>query len=382
METLLNSVVTDLQAGLGPQLDAVYLFGGLATGTFQPDESAVDLLLVTADNTPLTDIHAAFHPIWQAHGRILRHAPLLTTTSDFANHMTLAPVLAGHLKRHGRALYGSAQRLQQLPDATRQQINAAHAHRALTLSPFLFDDTPADATSTAALRRLARHVTHAPVAPDATAVDLFSHIHAQLSDIGTPPPEMPADTAVDGLVSIVRKTPRLTIFVFDTLTPERIRTIDWQALAAAQMPANNRPVVTTWGHLQTFVQHETAIDHAFDRCSIQWGLDPFAGVTVPVVNVIRQAGHRPCGLRLDLLPRAYLAADHPDNALVHDFQNRVLNVHLEHEILCRLGLSERFRPTRPLPDRTAPTPERIAAIFSQLDEWVTFYAQKVQTPAG
>ncbi len=385
METLLDSVVDRLQSGLGPKLDAVYLFGSLATGTFQPGESAVDLLLIVADDTPPEDVYRAFHPIWQDHGRDLKHAPLFTTPSAFHAQMTLMPVLAGHLRHHAQTLHGSGDRLTCLPTPTREQLDAALTHRALAQSPLLFRDQLADADQPESLRQLrslARLLTHAAAPPDATAVDLLSTVHVQLHAIGAPPPYSPSDPPVPGLVSVVNKTPRLTVFVFDELTPERLHATNWSGLAAALLPPGNRPVVTAYGHLRTFVLHETAVDHAFNRCSIQWGLDPFDGIEVPVANILRQAGQRPCKLRLDTLPRAYLTAvTHDDNALVHDFQNRVLNVHLEHEILCRLDLSTRFQPARPLPDRTLPNTARIAGIFDHLDEWVAFYAAAVQSAA-
>lgn len=382
MEAQLDTILDRLQAGLGPQLDAVYLFGSLATGTFQPGESAVDLLLVVAENTPLEDVYRAFHPIWQAHGRDLQHAPLLTTSTAFADQMALLPVLAGHLKHAARTLYGSGERLAHLPEPTRDQIDAANTHRALALSPLLFQEQLPEAEHAAnlrQLRRLTRHLTHAPVSPEATAVEMLSTVHERLRDVGAPPVEPPADPPVPGLVSIVHKTPRLTVFVFDALTPERLQATDWQSLAAAHLPSGSRPVVTTYGHLRAFVRHETAIDHAFNRCSVQWGLEPFVGIDIPVANIVRQAGQRPCYLRLDTLPRAYLtAATRDSSALVHDFQNRVLNVHLEHEILCRLNLSTRFQPARPLPDRSLPNAARIAGIFDHLDEWVAFYAAAVR----
>lgn len=389
MDTLLDTIVDRLQASLGLRLDAVYLFGSLATDTFQPDESAVDLLLIVADDTPPVDVYRAFHPIWRDYGRDLKHAPLFTTTSAFQDQMSLLPVLAGHLKHHAQVLYGSGARLACLPTPTREQLDAALTHRALALSPLLFQDHLPDtelATSMRQLRSLARLLTHAPAPPDATAVDLLSTVHEQMRDVGAPPPDLPPDLPPDppvpGLVSVVLKSPRVSVFVFDALTPERLRATDWTGLAAELLPSGNRPVVTTYGHLRTFIWHETAIDHAFNRCSIQWGMDPFAGIDIPVANLLRQAGQRPCKLRLDTLPRAYLtAATYDDNALVHDFQNRVLNVHLEHEILCRLDLSTRFQPARPLPDRSLPNAARIAGIFDHLDEWVAYYAAAVQSAA-
>jgi len=71
----------------------------------------------------------------------------------------------------------------------------------------------------------------------------------------------------------------------------------------------------------------------------------------------------------------------PDDAdaihvLIHDLQNRLLNVQLEHELLYRLLSFERFDQPA-LPDRDAPSTERLDGIFEQLDWWSAQYVAKM-----
>jgi len=55
----------------------------------------------------------------------------------------------------------------------------------------------------------------------------------------------------------------------------------------------------------------------------------------------------------------------------------MLNIQLEHELLHRMRQIERFTPPEPLPDRTAPSESRVAAIFRHLDWWATYYSDQM-----
>jgi len=66
---------------MGDQLDAVFLFGSLAGGYYQPGESDVNLLLVVADGTSLHSVRSLFLPIWDEHGSRLRRAPMVASVA-------------------------------------------------------------------------------------------------------------------------------------------------------------------------------------------------------------------------------------------------------------------------------------------------------------
>jgi hypothetical protein len=100
-------------------------------------------------------------------------------------------------------------------------------------------------------------------------------------------------------------------------------------------------------------------------------------------QMMRQAAIVPARIEIDELPHAILSQD--DEALhriIHDFQNKLLNVQLTHELLIRFGEVERFTPPEPLPDRTRPAIERIQAILQHTRWWAIFYTEQMQALAN
>ena len=77
------------------------------------------------------------------------------------------------------------------------------------------------------------------------------------------------------------------------------------------------------------------------------------------------------------LPAAYLVSAEEDAyRIIHDFQNKLLNAQLQHELFYRLFDLPQVEPQPPLPDRDAAAPLRIAAIAGQLSWWSDFYAAR------
>jgi hypothetical protein len=95
---------------------------------------------------------------------------------------------------------------------------------------------------------------------------------------------------------------------------------------------------------------------------------------------MRYSARVPSRILIDELPNIYLTKENSEeslNKIIHDFQNKMLNIGLEHELLVRFGLSERFVPPTPAPGREAPPQQRIAALFQHLEWWADFYASKI-----
>lgn len=92
----------------------------------------------------------------------------------------------------------------------------------------------------------------------------------------------------------------------------------------------------------------------------------------------------PSHILVNALPHSFLtaanASDDTLHKLIHDFQNRMLNIQLENELLFRLGLiPAKFVPPEPLPDREASAKQRLTAIFQHLEWWADFYQAALQT---
>ena len=100
-----ESIREQLPAALGEGLAALYVFGSVATGRYQTG-SDVNLLLVTKANTPLADVRAAFLPLWQEHGAILRSGPALTTVDELRRLVLLNPNFGYQLAHSARRLAG------------------------------------------------------------------------------------------------------------------------------------------------------------------------------------------------------------------------------------------------------------------------------------
>ena len=80
---------------------------------------------------------------------------------------------------------------------------------------------------------------------------------------------------------------------------------------------------------------------------------------MPGIDIQPQAAWRQIGRDASLtlhrdLARAYLSAEDDElGRLIHDFQNRLHNLLLRHEIMIKLSLIEQGDLPKPLPDRTA-----------------------------
>jgi hypothetical protein len=124
---------------------------------------------------------------------------------------------------------------------------------------------------------------------------------------------------------------------------------------------------------------ERAADLRLGRVRHIWGANPLEGVEATTGRILRAAARLAATLHLDALSNAYLTSnDRQAGKIIHDFQNRLLNVQLQHELLHRLAHLPRSEPSPPLPDRHAPAAQRIEAIFAHLDWWAEHYTGQMQ----
>ena len=104
-----DAILVALQKGLGDRLMALYLYGSLAEGTYQSDQSDVNLLAVIECTTDLHLVRSALQPIWDKHASALVNIPIVATQPELERHLALDPIFAGHLVQAGKLLHGDEQ---------------------------------------------------------------------------------------------------------------------------------------------------------------------------------------------------------------------------------------------------------------------------------
>ncbi len=390
MEQRLNNIVKQLTRRMGTQLEALYVYGSYTQHHYLAGESDINLLAVVNDGASIHALRDTFLPIWEEHRAFLRHAPLIVRQSEFSRHMQLNPMLAYHLANNGRLLMGLPDLLLDLPPINQDHAFARLAFEAMQASAALTPELlPSDVAETRLLqlRRLARRIKGDMLTADESPAQMLARIHHFLTPQITKLPttqklgntQMLATNAplLPGLQAIYKETDNM-VFVFGNLPPQQIMKTNWAILVDRLKDQCSGLTITTTAQLSLVVLYETPLALLFKRHQHQWGLQPLANLTASKQHLLRHAARTPSDIQIDFLPNDYLTHDSEQaHRIIHDFQNKLLNVQLEHELLCRMKVTERFTPPSPLPPRTAPHPVRIDAIFNHLGWWADFYANEM-----
>lgn len=368
------------------------MFGSLTQDYFQPGDSDVNLLIVVADGTNIHALRQMFLPIWEAHGAILKRAPMIAAYSAFVRHMQLNPLLCHHLLRDGEQLFGAPDLIESIlppldPNEAYAWLTSEVMRASNALAPALLAEETAVAAP-AQLRRLVRQMRREPVPLHEPAKRLFARAHHFLTPIVSRLPDVrqwagakasPATSPIlPGLQTIYKEAGKM-VLVFAQLTPEQIIRTDWARLSDHIGKHTVGIEVTSTTHLCLIATHERPLDVQFKKFEHNWGPDFLPTLNLPRHQIFRQAARLPSSIEVDALPNALMIQD--DDALheiIHDFQNKLLNVQLEHELMCRFELVERFTPPEPLPSRETPSKQRVIAIFQHLAWWADFYTEQMQ----
>jgi hypothetical protein len=397
-----QAILDSCRESLGQDLKAAYLFGSLASGTFVPGESDINLLLVLAHQSDLHKLRRAYGPVWLRHRDILGQSPVVLLQPALGRYLHLNPVLAQHLRERGRLLAGR-DGLEQVPaPATFEplsqlagQIMAASA----SLAPQMLQ--PADGQRRLAqLRRLFRQTTGQPAPSGAPATmlvgQLLQDLERQITDAlarqpvdfvdrpgSAPPPDAPA--LVPQLLAIYEIEDRLILVLPDQPEPNLVDLIDhvnWPAVADSVGQHYCCLHVVTASQLRLFLYYEAPAAHLFGRYAHAWGANLLSDLNIAAPLVLRDLGRRPAEIGAVTLPHAYLTADDAElPKLIHDLQNRLLNIQLQQELFSRIGSQPRVSPIEPLPGRETALDQRIDTIVSQLDWWSDYYFNALQPAA-
>ena len=393
MRELLHDVTNELKQSLGSKLLGLYLYGSMTSTYYQPGESNINLLLVVDDNSDYHALRQAIQPIWQQYQTDLVQPPMMARQRMLKRHMLLFPNFGYHLAQDGRLLFGRQNLLGPLPDRTPAEFLSHLANEAMevsiALAPHLLEPAVAE-QATRQLHSLARRLLKRQIKPQETAVDLFAAIQnyisrkiIALSTTQLLPPPAPSTSPLPGLHAIYKKELGRIVLVFNQLTIPQIEATDWDRVASQLTNRCNGIHVTTSMQLRLLIKLERPLDMLFQRYTLDWGKNPLADLKPAPLYSLRHGARLPSEIILNEMTPDYLAA--PDDALselVHDYQNRLLNIQLENELLYRMGYMDRYLPEIPLPSREAANPERVQAIFTHLDNWSNFYYNTMKQVAS
>jgi len=307
-------------------------------------------------------------------------------------HLTLFPALARTLKQQGAPLVEERDFLSGLPlmDPRAEFVWLAQEamSASLALTPQLLEPAAAE-QHMVKLRRLARRVHGSPVPAAETAVNLLARVHMQLRQMEVRLPQIePWQTERRPTTSLLLPSLRATykkpekqwmIMVFSSLTPQQIINTNWNHLTNRLTNQYQGLQITTATQLRLIVEMNEAAAVPLRRYDHEWGLDPLGTLEVSQSQIMRDAARLPSKIQVDLLPQAYLIAEDEDiPKLIHDFQNKMLNIQLEHELLHRIEKIDKFTPPERLPGREIPPLKRVEALFQHLGWWADYYAQRSQ----
>jgi hypothetical protein len=376
---------------LGERLQALYLYGSLAAGLYQPEESDINILAVVADEAAAVDpsgsasflhsLAAAFAPVWLSCGSLLRRAPVVVTRSAWLRHLQLNPVLASRLRDESSLLTG----VDLLPPVVLAPGEwaaywATEATRAsAALAPQLLAEKEA-LLAQQRLRRLVRSLSRRPVLPAETPGALFaeaqSHLAAMVAGLpaikATISGRQPGAPPLMPRLQAIYERSDTAILVFPDLTTGEWSAIDWGEVAGLLQNQYARLEVTTAAQLRLSLAQEQALTYSLMGYDHAWGATLLENLPVSRRATLREAARLPSTIQTTALPGAYLSGKEAYQ-LIHDFQNRLLNVHLRHELLVRIhGLAPAV-PSEALPEKEAPTWQRIDAILDHAAWWADYY---------
>lgn len=389
-----EAVTGAMRSALGDDLLAVYLYGSLSDGTYQADQSNINLLAVVSSRSSIHQVRNALKgEIWATYGSILKHAPMLATPKALTRHLTLNPWLRAHFLRSGQVVYGKAIEFdtefvssdaEQLANVGAQVIRATAA-----LAPSLLPAKEAQ-ESLASLRSLARRLFGWPVdAEESSAVlagRVIGHLRKRIIEESLDDWVDQATPNAPPLISDLRaiyETDNHLILVMPDLEPvdlaRRIASADWSQVASRVTDQFRGLHVTTPSLLRLVVRFEDSANYLVQSYHHAWGADPIGNVDIQLPYAFRGLARLPSELELSDLPHAYITAKDADlYMLVHDFQNKLLNIQLRSELLCRTLDMPASIPDDKLPEREAPATVRIDAILQHLHWWADHYAGLLQ----
>lgn len=385
-DSMLAEIGRQITASAGEQVVAVCLFGSYNQPAYQPEESDINLLLLLDDAADICAVREQFLPVWEKYGSLLRRGPWVAHLSEFCRFAQLNPDLIRNLTENGRFLHGDLPELPPIPSPDPHETMARLATEAITASsalfPGLLEPTIAEARRLE-LRRLTRQVGQAPIPPGETAVTTFARLRQSLDGkINRLPAarawhneKVPLGTTLllPGAQAIYQQGPYMVI-VLASLNPLPLQEFNQERLVQRLQGKCEGVVLTTAVQLSLSLVYDNPLGLVFKSYRHNWGLDPLADLRTSKRQTLRQIALLAATIGMIDFPQAHFTCSDADlPTLIHDFQNKLLNLRLQHELLHRLGYSQGLELPDPLPGRETPPRKRLEAIYRQFAWWADYY---------
>jgi hypothetical protein len=388
-----TAVVACLRETLAEQFQALYVLDDPAKGT------PAELLIVTADAfwapeqgelSPFHRLRHAFLPVWQRAGSHFREGPLLATMPALAQLSLLHPVFAQRLAGQARLVAGREVRPD--PAGVDPLEEAAYwASESMRLSAALAPTLMEPAAAAQRLQELRWAVAQwrgQPVAGavggDEPAVRLLAELQERLRAAlpALPPdptvPEEPlpgAPPLLPQLRAIYERSSTL-ILLLPELSVAELAAVDWPKVATLFEGQYSELHVATPAQLRLALQRQDPLRYALYSYRHLWGEDPVANLEVERRRILRDAARLSSIILTHDFPQAYLT-DGDVYRVIHDGNNRLLNIQLQHELLARALQLPVVRPPARLTDQAAPEWQRIPAIAAELSWWTDYYLREM-----
>lgn len=379
-QAVVDFLLPALHSGSGVQLLGAYRIPDSGEGYFLPQRFEPILMLLFADDANPHEARNAIKQLRMNWRAILNGPPLVFTPSTLQRHARLFPLFAQHVTKHAQRLAG-----QDMPFTP--TVKPHPVERLAYLITMAIDASaalvPARARphSLPELRRLSAQLSGKDSTGNQSAVDLFAQVQIHLRHYVDSLPIMTGhrlpivkSASAPNLLAFYEDQHRLLVII-PPLSASLLRTVDWSAIARP-MPSHLTTLnVATTDQLYLTIQIERSLDFALGSYRHQWGAELLSGLEVPARAVFRQAARKPAQSLVDGLLGAYLIAQGEESVhrVIHDYQNRLLNMRLEHELLCRLLDVPIPEPPNALPRRDESLAERVDAIIEHFDWWSTHY---------
>ena len=387
-----EAVPVAVRESFGSALRALYLYGSLAEGNYLPQQSDINLVAVVEDGVTVHEVRSALRPLWYRQGQEFKIALIVANLSTLQRHLRLEPSLALSISRGGTLVAG-ADLLPSPQPVSDVEILAKVAYEAMlasaALAPALLPEQEAE-ECLSRLRRLASRL--APEiggnndSPAEWMAIVQSYLSERMKQLDTV--RYYESTAarkkllVDDLLAIYETENRIVLVLPDML-PERInKTIlstDWLEVGVRVEGKYQKLLVTTAGQLRLILEYETAADYPLKNYVHAWGANPIKRLAVADWRVLRHLARLPSELQTVTLPQEYISADEAAlSMLVHDFQNKLLNIQLRSELYGKIGGRQTRTPTLAKSDRDAPVHRRIDDICEQLGWWSDYHTAEME----
>jgi hypothetical protein len=390
-ENTVNDVALSYQDALGDRLEAIYLFGSLVEGLYEPTVSDINLLVIIGSSTNIELYDEEIRPIWQLYHKTLRTNPIVASPVPLNRHLALNPLFASHLRRVGQRIIGEDYVWPE-PNVDILEHMARLAKQAIECSALLGPTLLLAQDKHVAhnrLRQIHKQIFGLNKVESQSDNDRINQIllfaNDRLADFpGLLKPNLFAEGApplISRLLSIYEAENRIYL-VFPDIPSSEFKEIlgnlDWSTVADRVAGFYKELRVTTAAQLRLILCYNHSADFKLKTFSHVWGVDILDDLDVADWTIYREQARLSSELLLIDLPSNYIYTKRSDLAmLVHDYQNKLLNIQLKHELLCRIMSRKLEFPEQKLPSRGAPIEVRLQGIFDHLEWWADYYFNKM-----